>query len=195
MDGVQYRPPCGTGGHLVSEAAVHTHVARARAVASAPKPPEPPTLRPLNTDAVWAALADVPDPEIPVVSVVDLGMVGDVDVTDAGIHVDLLPTFIGCPALDVIRSHVEERLQVFGRPVDVAFTFAPPWTTDRITPAGRDRLRRAGFGAPVADPADTRCPHCGSGDVAMDNLFGPTKCRSVYYCRACRQPFEQFKSV
>lgn len=149
----------------------------------------------LDVAEVHAALADVPDPEIPVVSVVDLGMVERVRVDADAIHVSLLPTFIGCPALDLIRSTVEDRLGAFERPVDVQFTYSVPWTTERITDLGRERLREAGFAPPVADPSQTRCPHCGSANVSLDNLFGPTKCRSLFWCRGCRQPFEQFKSL
>lgn len=149
----------------------------------------------LDVAAVRLALADVPDPEIPAVSVVDLGMVELVRVETNSIHVSLLPTFIGCPALDMIQAAVEARLAEFDRPVAVEFTFTVPWTTDRITSLGRERLRRAGFAPPVTNESETRCPHCGSANVVIDNLFGPTKCRSLFYCRGCRQPFEQFKSV
>ena len=141
--------------------------------------------------AVRAALAEVADPEIPVVSIVDLGMVEAVQVDPARIRVELLPTFVGCPALEVIRDVVEGRLEAFGLPVHVDFSFRVPWTSDRISAAGRERLRAAGF----AGPGDEQCPHCGSSNVALDNLFGPTRCRSLLYCRACRQPFESFKVV
>jgi ring-1,2-phenylacetyl-CoA epoxidase subunit PaaD len=139
-------------------------------------------------------LATVHDPEIPAVSIVDLGVVEGVAVTAASIEVELLPTFVGCPALDVIRASVEEALAPLGRPTSVAFTWRVPWTSDRISPLGRDRLARAGF-APPADPDEVRCPYCGSGQVVMDSLFGPTQCRSLFYCRGCRQPFEAFKPV
>ena len=141
--------------------------------------------------AVRAALAAVPDPEIPVVSVVDLGMVESVDVGTDTIRVELLPTFVGCPALDMIGASVRAGLAAFGRPVDVEFGYRVPWTSERITAEGREKLRAAGF-APPDDPA---CPWCGSSNVALDNLFGPTQCRSLHYCRACRQPFEAFKAV
>ncbi|HLO35296.1 MAG TPA: hypothetical protein VK194_04410, partial [Candidatus Deferrimicrobium sp.] len=81
-----------------------------------------------------------------------------------------------------------------GRPVEVSFTFAVPWTTERLTAAGHDGLRRAGI-APPAEPADVRCPFCESAEVAMDSAFGPALCRSLFYCRACRQPFEAFKPI
>jgi ring-1,2-phenylacetyl-CoA epoxidase subunit PaaD len=145
--------------------------------------------------AVRAALAEVPDPEIPVVSVVDLGMVERVEVAPDRIGVELLPTFIGCPAVDVIRDAVVTRLSAFGVPVEVEFGYRVPWTSARITALGRERLRRAGFAPPVDDRSATECPYCGSVDVALDNLFGPTQCRSLFYCRACRQPFEGFKTV
>ncbi|HEX5147609.1 MAG TPA: 1,2-phenylacetyl-CoA epoxidase subunit PaaD [Candidatus Limnocylindrales bacterium] len=149
----------------------------------------------LDEAMVRTALADVADPEIPSVSIEDLGMVEDVRVADGRVAVTLLPTFVGCPALGLIRSSVEDRLRDIGAPVDVTFSFLVPWSTDRITPAGRGKLQRSGFAPPVADPDETRCPHCGSANVALDNLFGPTQCRSLYYCRTCRQPFEGFKTV
>jgi ring-1,2-phenylacetyl-CoA epoxidase subunit PaaD len=148
----------------------------------------------IDEAAVRLALRDVADPEIPVVSVLDLGMVERVDVADDAIHVELLPTFVGCPAVDVIKAAVADRLSVFGRPVVVETTFRVPWTSDRITASGKRKLRASGFAPPTADSA-VRCPYCGSADVALDNLFGPTQCRSLRYCRACRQPFEQFKTV
>ena len=144
--------------------------------------------------AVRLALAEVADPEIPAVSVIDLGMVERVDLADGVIRVELLPTFVGCPAVDMIKTAVAARLEQFGRPVLVETTFRVPWTSDRISAAGRAKLRASGF-APPSGEAGVRCPYCGSGDVALDNLFGPTQCRSLRYCRACRQPFEQFKTV
>jgi ring-1,2-phenylacetyl-CoA epoxidase subunit PaaD len=143
---------------------------------------------------VRAILSRVHDPEIPTVSIVDLGLVHDIRVEPDRIAVELLPTFVACPALDVIRSAVADALAVLGLPVDVAFTFEVPWTTDRLTDAGRAGLRVAGI-APPADPADVLCPHCGSAQVRMSSAFGPTLCRSLFYCRECRQPFEAFKPV
>jgi ring-1,2-phenylacetyl-CoA epoxidase subunit PaaD len=148
----------------------------------------------IDEAAVRLALADVADPEIPVVSVVDLGMIERVEVRPDGISVELLPTFVGCPAVDMIKAAVAVRLEQFGRPVVVDTTFRVPWTSDRITTVGRAKLRASGF-APPSGEAAVRCPYCGSSNVALDNLFGPTQCRSLRYCRACRQPFEQFKTV
>ncbi|HXI46164.1 MAG TPA: 1,2-phenylacetyl-CoA epoxidase subunit PaaD, partial [Candidatus Acidoferrales bacterium] len=139
-------------------------------------------------------LSNVYDPEIPTISIVDLGIVERVDVTDERIEVELLPTFVGCPALEVIQASVVEALAPLGLPTSVAFTWRVPWTSDRISESGRVRLAASGF-APPAEPADVRCPYCASAHVAMDSAFGPTQCRSLFYCRDCHQPFEAFKPV
>jgi ring-1,2-phenylacetyl-CoA epoxidase subunit PaaD len=161
---------------------------------------------------VMAALAEVADPEIPTVSVVELGMIEQVEVRPEAIKVELLPTFVGCPALDMIRDAVTSRLEAFGRPVDVHVSFATPWTSDRISPAGREKLRASGFappphlaggralpmlGGPGFGPGapPVACPWCGSTSTTLENVFGPTQCRSIRHCAACRQPFEAFKPV
>jgi ring-1,2-phenylacetyl-CoA epoxidase subunit PaaD len=149
----------------------------------------------VDESAVLAALAEVFDPEIPTISIVDLGIVHRTEVgLDGTVRIDLLPTFVGCPAIELIRSAVNDRLQSFGRPVEVSVSFEVPWTSDRISPEGRERLRRSGF-APPADIDAVRCPYCDSARVAMDSIFGPTLCRSLFYCRDCRQPFEAFKPI
>jgi len=179
---------------------------------------------------VLAALGDVPDPEIPAVSIVELGMVGDIEVDDRGIRVELLPTFVGCPALEVIRDSVERRLGELGSPVQVDVSFATPWTSDRISRDGREKLRRSGFAPPphlraltgrslpvlagmtspprpieagpeapspalLATTDVVECPYCGSTRTTLENLFGPTQCRSIRHCPDCRQPFESFKPI
>jgi ring-1,2-phenylacetyl-CoA epoxidase subunit PaaD len=150
---------------------------------------------PAVTEAtIRALLRDVVDPEIPTVSIVDLGLIHAIRVADDRIAVELLPTFVACPALEVIRSTVADALVGLDRPVAVSFTFAVPWTTDRLNEAGKAGLRAAGI-APPAEPADVRCPYCASADVAMDSAFGPALCRSLFYCRDCRQPFEAFKPI
>lgn len=159
----------------------------------------------VDTAAVRAALAEVPDPEIPIVSVVDLGMVEDVEVDPDRIRITLLPTFVGCPALGVIRSAVEDRLQAFGRAVDVRFDYRVPWTSGRVTEEGRRKLRASGFAPPAPSQsgqpvlvelgAPVTCPHCGSRRTVLENAFGPTQCRAIYHCTDCRQPFEAFKSI
>jgi ring-1,2-phenylacetyl-CoA epoxidase subunit PaaD len=160
--------------------------------------------RPLES-AVWAALHDVHDPEIPTISVVDLGVVRAVETAPGRVRVELLPTFVGCPAIDVMRESVEQRLAGFADDVKVEISFAEPWTSERITPEGRARLRESGFAPPAIDPADddrllpvlpvAECPYCGSRNTTLENAFGPTLCRAIYHCASCVQPFEQFKAV
>lgn len=144
--------------------------------------------------AVRDLLRTVHDPEIPTISIVDLGIVERVAVTPGAIEIELLPTYVGCPALEVIRDAVRDALVPLGRPASVEFTWQVPWTSDRISEIGRQRLAASGF-APPAEPADVRCPYCDSARVAMDSAFGPTQCRSLFYCRECRQPFEAFKPI
>jgi len=142
-------------------------------------------------DRVWAALAEVPDPAIPAVSVVDLGMVHSVELDGERLRVALLPTFVGCPALDLIRQAVAARLAGMAADVQVEMTFAEPWTSERITADGRRKLRESGF----APPRSVACPYCGSRDTRLENPFGPTRCRAIFWCNHCRQPFEQFKAI
>jgi ring-1,2-phenylacetyl-CoA epoxidase subunit PaaD len=161
--------------------------------------------RPLES-VVWAALHDVHDPEIPTISVVDLGVVRSVTTSEGSVRVELLPTFVGCPAIDVMRDAVEERLRDLAADVSVEISFAEPWTTERITEQGRVALRAAGFAPPARREEGERlsflpvlpvaeCPYCGSRNTTLENAFGPTQCRAIYHCADCRQPFEQFKEV
>ena len=155
---------------------------------------------------VWEVLGEIPDPEIPVISLVDLGVISSVDVSDDRIRVDFTPTFLGCPAVEVMHDAMVERISALGAEPDVRVIAHDSWSSDRITPQGREKLRASGFAPPAPSEAGGpklvqlqsngfRCPYCGSRDTALENLFGPTPCRSVRYCRSCRQPFEQFKTV
>ena len=162
--------------------------------------------------AVWEALAEVADPEIPTISVVDLGVIRSVAFDGPRLTVELLPTFVGCPAIEVMQHDIGKRLHDFADEVVVEVSFAEPWTSDRITPDGRERLRSSGFAPPVAVQAApvassfeadellsvlpiATCPYCGSRNTTLENPFGPTLCRAIYHCADCRQPFEQFKTV
>ena len=164
---------------------------------------------------VRAAVAGVPDPELPPVTIGMLGMVHDVRVGDDGaVAVELLPTFSGCPATDMIERDVRTALaSVSGvAEVSVRFRFDPPWSATRITPEGREALRSFGITPPVEvdapGPVKGRtplpvvvtqsrrvCPYCASTDTALDSSFGPTPCRSIHFCNTCRQPFEAFKDL
>jgi ring-1,2-phenylacetyl-CoA epoxidase subunit PaaD len=156
--------------------------------------------------AVWTALEAVPDPEIPAVSVVDMGMIRQVDIKGDHARVVVLPTFTGCPAIGIIQQDVARAVGAVAgiSKVNVETSFDPPWTGDRISAVGRAKLRDFGLAPPdagtvlIADiglPKVATCPFCGSTDTRNDSLFGPTPCRAAYYCNACRNPFEQFKQV
>ena len=160
----------------------------------------------LSVEEVWDALAAIPDPEIPVVSLVDLGVVRDVAVDGERVRVEFTPTFLGCPALEVMRDAMADSIRALGGEPEIDVVLDDSWSTDRITPAGREKLRAAGFAPPAPREAGKptlvqltsatfRCPYCSSTDTRLENIFGPTPCRSLRYCNACRQPFEQFKTI
>ena len=160
----------------------------------------------MTVDEVWAALAEIPDPEIPVISLVDLGVIKDVEVADGRVQIEFTPTFMGCPALEPMQRAMEEKVGELGATAEVRVVLDDSWSTDSITPAGREKLRLAGFAPPSPRPVGKldlvqlrtgafRCPYCGSTETRLENLFGPTPCRSIRYCDSCRQPFEQFKTL
>ena len=155
---------------------------------------------------VWEALEEIPDPEIPVISLVDLGVIRSVDVASGQVRIEFTPTFLGCPALEVMKRAMEEKVAGLGAEPEVEVISDDSWSTDRITPAGREKLRAAGFAPPAPREASApklvqlqanafRCPYCGSTQTRLENIFGPTPCRSLRYCKSCRQPFEQFKTI
>jgi ring-1,2-phenylacetyl-CoA epoxidase subunit PaaD len=149
----------------------------------------------LTRDEIWRVLATVEDPELPV-AITDLGLVQAVDVQDGIVRVRLVPTYAGCPALEVIRARVRARvLDLPGvRAADVEFCYDVPWTLDRMTPTARARLAGHGLSVPRAGLAEPAvCPYCRSTNTVLENPFGPTLCRAVYYCRDCRNPIERFK--
>ena len=143
---------------------------------------------------VWAALGAVDDPEYPGVSIVELGLVEDVRVADDGrrIEVDLIPTFSGCPALGFIADDVRAALARLDPSAEVVVTFVaePAWTPARIAPSAQHRLAgEFGVGVQVGDKPPP-CPRCGAGALALDSMFGPTRCRSVHRCRSCGEVIE-----
>ena len=155
---------------------------------------------------VWNALAEIPDPEIPVISLVELGVIRDVAVANRTVRVDFTPTFLGCPALEVMRDAMAERIRALGAEPEIVVRADDSWSTDRITPAGREKLHASGFAPPAPRDASGptlvqlqsdvfRCPYCDSNDTRLENIFGPTPCRSLRYCAKCKQPFEQFKTI
>ena len=160
----------------------------------------------MTVDEVWAALAEIPDPEIPVISLVDLGVIKDVEIENGSVRIEFTPTFLGCPALEVMQRAMEAKVDELGAKADVRVVLDDSWSTDKITPAGREKLRVAGLAPPAPRGAGKlnlvelqrggfRCPYCGSTETHLENLFGPTPCRSIRYCDSYRQPFEQFKTI
>lgn len=155
-------------------------------------------------DDVWSALRDVMDPEIPTVSLVDLGVITGVEVNDGGVRVTMTPTFAGCPAMDYMQAQVRERLETMGFDrVDVEMNLDEAWSSNRITDEGRKGLLAHGLGAPPKYEgsleldvlSDVPCPRCGSRNTTMRSPFGPTLCRSIHHCRDCQETFEQFKPL
>ncbi len=149
-----------------------------------------------------ALAAEVPDPEIPVVTIEDLGILRDVTEDDRGwVHVQVTPTYSGCPAMDAIADDVVERLTRAGYlHVDVEFVLSPAWSTDDISAAGLAKLAAYGIAppsptGPVALTLSVRCPQCGSLDTRESSRFGSTACKSLWVCNACREPFDHFKAL
>lgn len=159
-------------------------------------------------EQAWALLEQVPDPEIPVVSIRELGILREISELGGAIEVVITPTYSGCPAMGQIEDDVRSALAAAGLPVRVVTRLAPAWTTDWITDAARDKLRAYGIAPPhTTQPADQvlrfrpqrrdaasiACPHCGSGNTTETSHFGSTACKALYRCLDCREPFDYFK--
>lgn len=158
----------------------------------------------MSAGEVWEILEEVKDPEIPVISLVDLGLVRQVAVDEERVKVVMTPTFSGCPALQVMQEQVEERLREAGfEEVEVQMSREQSWTSDWITPSGREKLKEFGLAPPPLHEGDmesawresVRCPYCDSTNTDLRNSFGPTLCRAIFFCNNCQQPFEQFKPL
>lgn len=153
--------------------------------------------------SVMKVLETVKDPEIDSVSVLDLGMIEEVVVNDGAVSIKALPTFVGCPALDILEKNIKHAVEMVEgvEEVNVQFLKTPPWTSDRITDLGRERLKEFGISPPPKNFKDdgngwvVDCPYCGSPYTTMENIFGPTACRSILYCKQCKNPFEAMKPV
>ncbi len=158
----------------------------------------------LTTSLIWKVLEDVKDPEIPVVSLVEMGIVREVVVDGQIVVVKLTPTFAGCPALQVMINDVEDQIRQLGaEDVKVEIVLTPPWSSDWITPEARGKLKLFGLAPPPLHGGRVEltffevpvCPYCDSKNTVVKNDFGPTLCRSIHYCKQCQQPFEQFKAL
>ena len=166
-----------------------------------------------SLEDVWRRLAEIPDPEIPVISLVDLGVIREVDWDGETLVVGVAPTYTGCPATSVINLDIERSLREFGvERVRLERRLSPPWTTDWIKPEAREKLRAYGIAPPVGDRAEDprlkariealsggrleiACPRCGSMNTQKISQFGSTPCKANYRCAACLEPFEYFKCI
>jgi ring-1,2-phenylacetyl-CoA epoxidase subunit PaaD len=155
---------------------------------------------------IWKVLEQVPDPEIPKLSVVDLGIITKVELpAENHVKVTMTPTFSGCPAINFMKQDIQNKLQkqLEGYTVEVIVDFETQWSSNRITEKGLEILKNFGLAPPKRykgsfDPetlADVACPHCGSKNTTMNSPFGPTLCRAIHYCFDCKQGFEQFKPL
>lgn len=151
----------------------------------------------VTADQVWGWLDTVPDPEIPVISVVDLGVVRGVSVaSDGAVQVTITPTYSGCPAMAVIAMDIETALAKQGVDnVTLTTQIAPPWTTDWLSSKGRARLEGYGIAPPQAAGGPDRCPHCQSYAVEKVSQFGSTPCKAQWRCQDCLEPFDYFKCI
>ena len=160
-----------------------------------------------SADAIWRYLEEVKDPEVPVLSVVELGIVRDVRVAEQGVTVVITPTYSGCPAMHVIEEDIVEGLNAHGvSPVTVETVFTPAWTSDWISEAAKQKLIAYGIAAPGRAGDDSglvtltrrtpvACPYCKSTRTTLKSEFGSTACKSINFCNDCNQPFEQFKAI
>jgi ring-1,2-phenylacetyl-CoA epoxidase subunit PaaD len=170
----------------------------------------------ITTQSVMDALQTIPDPEMPI-SIVDLGLIENVQIEGddetARVSIEIVPTFVGCPALEMIANEITSKVGGLSgvKKVDVHFTYNPPWSVDRISPEGRASLREHGVtvpeqgrrlpleghagGAVELRTSAVPCPFCGSDKTTLDSMFGPTRCRMIYYCVTCRNSFEHMRKV
>jgi ring-1,2-phenylacetyl-CoA epoxidase subunit PaaD len=159
------------------------------------------------TDAILELLREVKDPELPMLDVVELGIVRDVHATDDGVQIDITPTYSGCPAIKAIENDIIEMLGAHGVPnVTVRTVYSPAWTTDWMGDEAKEKLRAAGIAPPGRveqeplvslrrAPRAVVCPYCGSSDSEERSEFGSTACKAIHYCNSCQQPFDRFKTL
>ncbi len=155
-------------------------------------------------DRIWQVLNSISDPEIPVVSLVELGIVREVQIERDKVVITITPTFAGCPAMHHMREEIFDRLRAIGlEKIEVRTSLNPPWTSEWLSEEVRAKLNCFGIAPPPHHTGDLEiklmeaetCPYCGSRDTVMDNPFGPTLCQSLHYCRSCQQSFQRFKPL
>lgn len=159
-------------------------------------------IAPAQIPQIWALLSQIPDPEVPVLTITDLGMVRSVTPQADGWVVGFTPTYSGCPATEHLLGEIRTAMTAQGfTPVHIVLQLDPPWTTDWMTPDARERLRQYGISPPQAHachagmPTDVACPRCASTHTTMISEFGSTACKALYRCNSCREPFDYFKCI
>jgi len=157
---------------------------------------------PAEIPEIWHLLSQIPDPEIPVLSITDLGMVRSVRQQGEGWVIGFSPTYSGCPATEHLIDAIQNRLSDHGfAPIHVVLQLDPAWTTDWMSEEARQRLRHYGISPPVGhschafEPIDVSCPRCGSQQTSLISEFGSTACKALYRCESCREPFDYFKCI
>lgn len=158
----------------------------------------------ITTDQIYSWLDEIKDPEIPVLSLVDLGVITGIIVSEGTVKIEMTPTFVGCPALDMMQSDIRELLKQKGlERIEIDVSYKKPWTSDRISDKGKRALKKFGLSPPPARQLFSElevlehavCPRCGNANTELKNTFGPTLCRSIHYCNDCKEAFEQFKPL
>ncbi len=156
----------------------------------------------ITTQAIWNILREINDPEIPVLSILDLGILKDININDEGVEVIITPTYSGCPAMDVISMNIRMRLLQNGfKKVKITQQLSPAWTTDWMTEAGKQKLKAYGIAPPEGKAFDKKyfedlkvaCPLCNSLNTKPISEFGSTSCKALYQCKECLEPFDYFK--
>ena len=159
---------------------------------------------PITSRDVYTWLEAVKDPEIPVLSLVDLGVITDVVVENNSVDIEMTPTFVGCPALEIMKQEITQTLLQRGmKEVRIVVNFRDPWSSDKISEKGRRALKEFGLAPPMAAKVFTdldvlehvSCPRCEGTNTTLKSVFGPTLCRSIHYCFDCQESFEQFKPL
>ena len=158
-----------------------------------------------DIDKIWSIISDIPDPEIPVITLTDLGIIKAVSIEDGMVLVTITPTYIGCPAMKVFEDDIVTKLNEHGyEKVKVNTVLSPAWTTDWMTEEGRKKLKDYGISPPVGTSDKTalqrekkaiQCPRCNSMNTEMISQFGSTPCKSLYKCLECKEPFDYFKCI
>jgi len=155
----------------------------------------------IATNAIWKILETVKDPEVPVLSVVDLGVIRGVALEEEQVTVTITPTYTGCPAMDMISMHIKMALNDAGYQTTIQTILSPAWTTDWMTENGKQQLKAYGIAPPVGKSFDhayldnliVPCPQCNSTHTVLISQFGSTACKALYKCEECKEPFDYFK--